>query len=78
MTEEQIHKVSEVESPDESDLEYAANLLIEAQKIQDNDALYKNVMAHSKKIANTYTSIGDLRSAADEMNLNPGKSRREE
>lgn len=74
----ELHKVSEILDPSDDDLEYGLQLLIEAEKIESNDALFKNLTSYASKKAKEYRSINDLRSVADDMALNPGKSRSEE
>lgn len=74
----ELYKISDVQDPSDDDKEYGLQLLIEAEKVESNDALMKNLTEYANKKAKEYKSIKDLRSVADEMALNPGKNRNEE
>lgn len=74
----ELLKVSEIETPSDSDFDYALNLLEEAQKIEDNSELMANIKKYAKKKAKTITSVADLRKAANEMAMNPAQSAAEE
>lgn len=74
----QLYRVSEKKTLDEDELEYAINLLVEAQKIKDNSELMNNLVSAAQKKAKVYRNIKSLRDAFDEMNLNPGKARGED
>lgn len=70
---EELYKVSEIESPTDEDLEYGAELLQEAQAIEENPALLKNIKAWARKQAKELTSIADLRALSNDMAMNPAQ-----
>jgi len=71
-------RVSEKKTLNDDELDYAIKLLIESEKIKDNDELYNNVLEAARKKAKVYRSLKSLRDAASEMDLNPGKTRGED
>lgn len=75
---EELHKISQVESPTDEDLAYGAAILQEADAIGQNPELLKNIKSWAKKQAKTLTSIADLRALANDMQLNPAQYASEE
>lgn len=73
-----LYKVSGKKSLDTDDLDYAADLLIEADAIMNNAELYNNILAEANKKAKVYRNLKGLRDAFNEMALNPGKTRGED
>ncbi len=73
-----IKRISDQKTLSQDDLDYAINLLIEAEKIKDNSELYNNILDAAKKKARVYRSLKSLREASNEMQLNPGKQRGED
>lgn len=74
----ELYKISDIKSPSEEDLDYGVELLLEAEKIDGNEELLKNIQARAGDKSKEYKSIKDLREVSDELNLNPGKDRVEE
>lgn len=74
----QLYRVSDKKSLDEDELDYAINLLIEAEKIKENSELVKNISVEAKKKAKIYRSIDSIRDTFNEMMMNPGKTRAED
>lgn len=75
---EELYKVSEIETPSDSDFDYALGLLEEAQKLEDNAEFMKNLKTYANKKAKIITSVADLRAAANEMAMNPARTFAEE
>lgn len=67
----EVLKVSELKDPTEDELDYAADLLLEAEKIEDNDELFKAIINRAKARGEKYLSIQDLKDKAEEMSETP-------
>lgn len=73
-----LYKVSTIKSPTEEDLDYAADLLIEAENISENAELYNNILERAKTKGKIYRNLKSIRDKANEMALNPGATRGED
>lgn len=73
-----LYRISDKKSLDEDELDYAINLLVEADKIKDNSELMNNLIEEARKKSKVYRNIKALRDAFNEMALNPGKTRGED
>lgn len=71
-------KVSDKKSLSKDELDYAAELLIEANDIMENDELYNNIIDEANKKSKIYRNLKGIREAFNEMALNPGKTRGED
>lgn len=70
-----LYKVSKKKNLSEEELDYAANLLIEADAIMENNELYNNILDEANKKSKVYRNLKSIREAFNEMALNPGKTR---
>lgn len=69
----ELLKVSELSNPSDDEYQYALDMMEEVQKLCTDKAFMESLRGFGKKKAKVYSSIVELREAANEMFLNPGE-----
>jgi hypothetical protein len=72
---EEMYSISDIESPTEEDLDSGLEILIEALKILNSKELLKNIEGYSKKKAEEFRSVKDLRDKFNELAMKSPRMR---